>query len=124
MAPLGEKVKGPSARSASGEDIRWRLVSGEVSGKITRQQTGGIFLIACSPPRGSGLLLHRLLDRSKIPPYYDGEPEIPQEPAVARALEAYDTAIRQAVDRRAEARDAARDFWERTAGLDVPLFED
>jgi hypothetical protein len=41
-----------------------------------------------------------LLDRGRIPPYYDGEPEATIEPAVAQALEAYDTAIRQAVDRR------------------------
>lgn len=65
-----------------------------------------------------------LLDFSKIPPYYDGDPEELVDLVVARALEAYDAAIRDAVDRRGEARDGAREFWERCRNLDVKLFED
>jgi hypothetical protein len=63
-----------------------------------------------------------LLDRGRIPPYYDGEPAATIEPAVAQALEAYDTAIRQAVDRRDEEREAARAFWQEARDLDVDLF--
>jgi hypothetical protein len=65
-----------------------------------------------------------LLDFSRIPPYYEGDPEEPTDPVVARALEAYDAAIRNAVDRRGEARDEVREFWERCRRLDVKLFED
>lgn len=63
-----------------------------------------------------------LLDRGRIPPYYDGEPAATIEPAVAQALEAYDAAIRQAVDRRDEERDQASTFWQEARGLDVDLF--
>lgn len=64
-----------------------------------------------------------LLDRSRIPPYYDGEPKVPLDPVVAKALDACDAAIRQAVDRRDEEREAAREFWEKARELDVPLFD-
>ncbi len=63
-----------------------------------------------------------LLDRGRIPPYYDGEPAATMEPEVAQALEAYDTAIRQAVDRRDEEREAARAFWQEARDLEVDLF--
>jgi len=65
-----------------------------------------------------------LLDFSKIPPYYDGDPEVRFGPVVEQALEAYDGAIRDAVDRRGEARDEARELWERLRGMELPLFED
>ncbi len=65
-----------------------------------------------------------LLDFTKIPPYYDGDPEEVVDPVVTRALEAYDAAIRDAVDRREERRGGVRDLWERCRGLDVRLFED
>jgi hypothetical protein len=63
-----------------------------------------------------------LLDPTRIPPYYDGEPEATIEPAVAQALEAYDTAIRQAVDRRDEERHQASALWQQARELEVPLF--
>jgi hypothetical protein len=65
-----------------------------------------------------------LLDRSKIPPFYDGEPKPVADPVVARALEAYDTVIRRAVDSRQEEREEARGFWQKTKTLDVRLFDD
>jgi len=65
-----------------------------------------------------------LLDFSKIPPYYDGDPEVRFGPLVEQALEAYDAAIRVAVDRRGEARDEAREEWERLRGMELSLFED
>lgn len=65
-----------------------------------------------------------LLDRSKIPPYYDGEPEVRFSPVVEEALAAYDAAIREAVDRRGEERDAAREYWERLRGMELPLFDE
>lgn len=65
-----------------------------------------------------------LLDRSKIPPYYDGDPEVRFAPAVEEALAAYDAAIRAAVDSRGEERDRARELWERLRGVDVPLFDE
>ncbi len=65
-----------------------------------------------------------LLDFGKIPPYYDGEPEIPLTPVVAQALEAYDAAIRQAVDRRDEEREEASAFWQEARDLDVHLFDE
>ena len=65
-----------------------------------------------------------LLDRTRIPPYYDGEPEATLTPAVAQALDAYDRAIRQAVNRRDEERDQASAFWQQARELDVDLFGD
>lgn len=67
---------------------------------------------------------NRLLDREKIPAYYNGEPETKIEPAVARALDAYDLAIGQAVNKRDEERDEASRFWQKVRDLDVDLFED
>lgn len=64
-----------------------------------------------------------LLDYGKIPPFYDGEPREPQEPLVAQALEAYDAAIREAVDTRDQERDQAAPFWEKARALDVELFD-
>jgi hypothetical protein len=65
-----------------------------------------------------------LLDFGRIPPYYDGDPEEKVEPVVAQALEAYDAAIRDAVDRRDERREGVQEFWERCRALDVKLFND
>lgn len=65
-----------------------------------------------------------LLDFGRIPPYYDGEPEVPVDPVVARALEAYDAAIRQAVDRRQEERDKVRAFWRKVRELEVHVFDE
>jgi hypothetical protein len=65
-----------------------------------------------------------LLDFGRIPPYYDGDPEEKVEPIVAQALEAYDAAIRDAVDRGEEGRDEAREFWEKCRELDVKVLDD
>lgn len=65
-----------------------------------------------------------LLDREKIPRYYDSEPEAPVAPAVAAALAAYDEAIRPAVMTRGREREAARSFWEQARGVSVALFDD
>ena len=65
-----------------------------------------------------------LLDPEKIPPYYDGEPGAKVDPAVAQALEAYDTAIRQAVDKSEEERAGTAEFWEMARGLDVSVFDE
>jgi len=65
-----------------------------------------------------------LLDRTRIPPYYDGEPEPTLTPAVAQALEAYDRAIRRAVNRRDEEWDQASAFWQQARELEVDLFGD
>ena len=64
-----------------------------------------------------------LLDFGKIPPYYDGEPEVQPTPAVAQALDAYDAAIRQAVDKRQEEQVAVGAFWQRARELEVPIFD-
>ena len=65
-----------------------------------------------------------LLDFGKIPPYYDGDPEVALTPVVAQALEAYDQAIRQAVNVRDDEREAAGAFWQAARDLDVRLFDE
>jgi hypothetical protein len=65
-----------------------------------------------------------LLDFGKIPPYYDGEPEVPLEHAVANALEAYDAAIREAVEKDSEERNRASEFWDKARELDVKVFDE
>ena len=64
-----------------------------------------------------------LLDFGRIPPYYNGEPEKKLIPVVAQALEAYDMAIREAVNTRDEERDAASAFWQQVRELDVEVFD-
>lgn len=65
-----------------------------------------------------------LLDFGKIPRYYDGDPEFQPSPAVAQALEAYDAAIRQAVNRRQEEQEEAHSFWQHARELEVPVFDE
>jgi hypothetical protein len=65
-----------------------------------------------------------LLDSGKIPPYYDGDHDIPLNPVVSQALEAYDAAIREAVERDSEERSEASDFWEKARELEVKVFDD
>jgi len=67
---------------------------------------------------------NNLLDFGRIPPYYDGEPEAKLDPAVAQALQAYDVAIREAVNTRDEERDEASAFWEKARELDVKVFDE
>ena len=65
-----------------------------------------------------------LLDRSKIPPFYDGEPETVFSPTVTRAIETYESAINKAVDARYAELEKARRFWQSAHATRAELFSE